>query len=430
MVQENSSDIAGAHRVLNDEQRHAVVVELNRVLEHPTFKGSKQCSALLRYLVDEALVGEHSMVKERTLGIEVFGRDTDYDTNTDPIVRRTANEIRKRLAQFYQEPDAPHAVKIHMVRGHYLPEFEFDHADHGPKVTATVPGEHLPEQVVVEVRDIANNETKPKQWRVPWLFGIVGVLLVVVGWQVAGRIDAFRSPQYRLWEPLLSSNDRVMVCLSDSVSQLQGTSGKDESDVVASIITTPQATPDATTKGRPSSVPFMDARVGEEIATKILGSNRQIKLKRSSEVTAQDFRDQPSVLVGGSNNPWSVIALSKLRYRIRIDPATNEKWIEDAQNPSKRDWRMDGKVTEFKDVTSDYAVVSRFYDSETGQWVMALSGVTAYGTDAAGELVTDPAFAKYIPASVRSTGNFQIVLKTSVLRGSTGPIEILSIHTW
>ena len=91
---------------------------------------------------------------------------------------------------------------------------------------------------------------------------------------------------------------------------------------------------------------------------------------------------------------------------------------------------MDGKVTEFKDVTSDYAVVSRFYDSETGQWVMALSGVTAYGTDAAGELVTDPAFAKYIPASVRSTGNFQIVLKTSVLRGSTGPIEILSIHTW
>ena len=42
-------------------------------------------------------------MKERTLGVEVFGRPPDYDTNADPVVRVTAAEIRKKIAQFYHE---------------------------------------------------------------------------------------------------------------------------------------------------------------------------------------------------------------------------------------------------------------------------------------------------------------------------------------
>ena len=78
----------------------------------------------------------------------------------------------------------------------------------------------------------------------------------------------------------------------------------------------------------------------------------------------------------------------------------------------------------------DVSQANFLFDEKTGQWIMALSGLEAYGTEAAGELVADPAFSKYLPATVRSTGNFQIVLKTSVLRGNTGPIEILAFHTW
>ncbi len=50
------------------------------------------------------LDGHPGELKERTLGIEEFGVDPDYDTNLDPVVRTTAAEIRKRLAQYYLDP--------------------------------------------------------------------------------------------------------------------------------------------------------------------------------------------------------------------------------------------------------------------------------------------------------------------------------------
>jgi hypothetical protein len=121
--------------------------------------------------------------------------------------------------------------------------------------------------------------------------------------------------------------------------------------------------------------------------------------------------------------------LSKLRYTLRIDPITLDKWIQDAQNPSMRDWKINGKP-QSSDTFDDYAVITRFFDRDTGQWIMALSGLEAHGTEAAGELVADPAFAKFIPSSVSSTGNFQIVLRTPVMRGSTGPFEVLAVYTW
>ena len=115
--------------VWSEEQRALVLDEMNRLLADPTFKSSKRCQAMLVPLINYALAGDFNGLKERTLGVEAFGRDPDYDTNTDPIVRTTATEIRKRLAQWYQEPSRPHSVRIRLVPGSYLPEFDFDPQD-------------------------------------------------------------------------------------------------------------------------------------------------------------------------------------------------------------------------------------------------------------------------------------------------------------
>jgi hypothetical protein len=64
-----------------------VRAQLKRLLAHPVFKGSRRCPHLLEYLVEYALRGETDHPKERTLGIEVFGRQADYDKGDDPVVR-------------------------------------------------------------------------------------------------------------------------------------------------------------------------------------------------------------------------------------------------------------------------------------------------------------------------------------------------------
>ena len=72
----------------------------------------------------EAYLENHSdRVKERTIGIEVFQRDPDYDTNQDSVVRTTAAEIRKKLAQYYLEPGRENEIRVLLPQGSYLPEF-------------------------------------------------------------------------------------------------------------------------------------------------------------------------------------------------------------------------------------------------------------------------------------------------------------------
>ena len=85
-------------------QKEAVLRQLERLLEHPHFHKSKRFPVFLRFVVTELLAGRGEGLKERTLGIEVFGKEPNYDTTDDPIVRVTAGEIRKRIAQYYQEP--------------------------------------------------------------------------------------------------------------------------------------------------------------------------------------------------------------------------------------------------------------------------------------------------------------------------------------
>ncbi len=79
-----------------DEDRELIRSELESIVTSRHFKNSKRYPAFLTYIVETALRGAPDEIKERMIGIEVFGRPVDYDTNTDPIVRNTASEVRKR----------------------------------------------------------------------------------------------------------------------------------------------------------------------------------------------------------------------------------------------------------------------------------------------------------------------------------------------
>jgi hypothetical protein len=106
-----------------EAERKAIHEQLERILASPLFKNSRRYPNLLRYVVERSLEGHTGHVKERTLGIEVFGRDPDYDTNLDPVVRTSAVEIRKRIAQYYHEPGHETEIRIDFPAGTYLPEF-------------------------------------------------------------------------------------------------------------------------------------------------------------------------------------------------------------------------------------------------------------------------------------------------------------------
>ncbi len=144
-------------------------------------------------MVERSLHGHAEPLKERTLGIEVFGRAPDYDTNLDPVVRTTAVEIRKRIAQYYHEEGHQNEIRIDFPAGSYLPEFR------------------MPEKPAVLAESPAEAGAKPVRPAAVAL-GLVAVAAVVFlaalwvprPWEAQSALDRF-------WAPVLSSPDPVSV---------------------------------------------------------------------------------------------------------------------------------------------------------------------------------------------------------------------------
>jgi len=108
-------------------RRHeAVAEELERVCGSEHFRTSKRSCEFLRYIVTVTLDGRVDSLKERSIGIDLFGRDTSYEPSSDATVRVRANEVRKRLSSYYTSSDAAaelRAFRIDLPTGTYVPRF-------------------------------------------------------------------------------------------------------------------------------------------------------------------------------------------------------------------------------------------------------------------------------------------------------------------
>jgi hypothetical protein len=414
------------HQPWSDRERSAITEEMDQILADPAFKSSKRCQALLRRLIEHALVGDHDGMKERTLGVEVFGREASYDTSSDPIVRITANEIRKRLGQWYQEPNRHHAVRIRLVAGSYLPKFDFESV---PAATEASEEKPAANQVEPQEAGASTDEASPKRtpfWQKPILLGAValGLLIAVI---LLVRPNFFNTGEFSVWEPLTQQQTPLILCISDEDWQADARAqGLEYMDLVAKVIDSREVPQKGNSPIMGTYYPAVDAFIANKITNRIALHGKQTTLRRSSELSFDDLRHQPVVIIAGLN-PWSLILLSKLRYSVRVDPVTHTRWIQDSGNPSSRKWTV-ADTLERADV--DYAIVSRFRDPETGQWIISLGGLYSYGTVSACSLLTDSEYAYMLPRAFHTSQNAQIVLKTNVINGNAGPPQVVAVYTW
>jgi hypothetical protein len=75
--------------------------ELERILSSDTFKRSERARELLSYLVGREQVGEAERLKGYAIAVDVFGRDSEFDSSTDAVVRVQAGRLRELLAHYY-----------------------------------------------------------------------------------------------------------------------------------------------------------------------------------------------------------------------------------------------------------------------------------------------------------------------------------------
>jgi hypothetical protein len=398
----------------SDAEREAVQEQLERILGHPSFKHSKRYPNLLRYVVEHTLSGEghEGHLKERTLGVEVFGRDPGYDTNEDPVVRITAGEIRKRIAQYYHEPGREGELRIDLPPGSYVPEFHLS-------------SEKAPVDLIRVAPALATQSTSPHARlslsRRTWLYLGLAMVLVVVLFRVAWvRSWASEGALGDFWNPVLQSPGPLLVCVGEP--SLPPPPGQENAEPSVS---------DHIYFGS-DRVKLSDANALFNLAEFLGSKDRPSRLQLAATTSLTDLMQGPVVLVAAIDNPWTIRIAQPLQFHFGFVPGQKLAWIEDRANPSRRDWAVNFGE-KYSQLTQDYAIVAHFSDPTTGQPVVVAAGLGENGTIAAGEFLTNEhdmeEAAKRAPSDWRHK-NTEVVLATQVIDGKSGPPRVLATYFW
>jgi TolB-like protein len=150
---------------LSSEQVRSVRSELDSIVSSSAFVGSWRCQEFLRFVVERALEGEFENLRERMIGVELFGRRVDYDRSNDAVVRVRATEVRKRLNQHYSGLDTRPNVRIELPAGSYVPKFHWAHPQMPIEAPAQSNGRISTDETATEVDASQGTRMANEIWR-------------------------------------------------------------------------------------------------------------------------------------------------------------------------------------------------------------------------------------------------------------------------
>jgi hypothetical protein len=419
----------------SSEAKAIILRELEKILESPPFRSSSRRKEFLSYVVHHSLEGHHELLKERTIGTEVFHRDADYATGDDPVVRVQAGEVRRRLEQYYYTapPDVP--VRIEIPIGSYHPEFHWN--------TQPAPPKEAPVEHAIEPNSPAVGPTFARRRIWPWMVAAaalgfaLGIAVISLG------LRHHNSPQSSLdlfWAPVFKTSEPVIICLAKpvvyrpSVEMYQRYArahpGTFETEPERDNEVLPLNPNEKLSWGDMMVYPGYgvasgDAYAAVQISNLLLRMGKPSQVRIGKSYSFEDLRTSPAVVLGAFNNKWTMQMTSNLHFALQFDAGIRE------QTPSGRVW--ESQFNSHGEYTADYGVISRLLDSKTGQFLVSAGGVGSPGTQAAGEVISN---LQYLEEALRAAPadwnkkNFQLVVQTNVIDSIPGPPHVVASYFW
>ena len=118
--------------------------ELRRILESKNFASAPKKTRFLEFVSEQTFLGNGDKLNEYLIGVEVYDRGSEFNSQNDPIVRVQAHEIRRLLKKYYEEDGKNSLIRVDLPSGHYVPAFRRSTADEAddPRVAAepAIPG--------------------------------------------------------------------------------------------------------------------------------------------------------------------------------------------------------------------------------------------------------------------------------------------------
>jgi hypothetical protein len=440
-------DIASEHRFeeiaipLSIEDRKCVLAELANLLECRHFKASRRCSDFLDHVVRQALNGNLASLKERTLGVELFNRVSAYDTNSDPIVRAVAGEVRKRIAQYYQE-SVPRLSHISLPVGTYVPRFEIQ-ATTAQGANSEEPTPRVESRVVTDITLADPNKPSrihPRITETSRAFPILSVLrfavvtlLFYVGFShvVDSRLTSQAPPTGSalsvFWKPFVAPLAQTVTVFSEVRRRAEpGPHGEINHPVSFSV--GDMASPGISGVGEVMGVHALDG---------VFDSfHRTLRAKRSNFFTFDDASNENVIFLGSPRaNPPLGMLQNNHDFVFQFMPGDSNQYrlaiVNNQPHPGEPKQFL--STPDSLPIQEDYALISLFQGMRPEERVLVLAGITTFGTQAAAEFVSRNDSLKALISRLKLSSNGELEPFEAVIRVKINdevPVEeqIVAVH--
>jgi hypothetical protein len=175
-----------------------------------------------------------------------------------------------------------------------------------------------------------------------------------------------------------------------------------------------------------------DAICMARISGLLEGHGKRFRVRGEGATSFTDLRETPAILIGAFDNRWTLSQASSLRFTFTKDSSKDTDMVRDRDHPERTEWKLKG-AWPYWDIDSDYAIVSRILDVDTGRPVVIAAGITQFGTMATGEFLTDPDCFSDVLARLPKNWenkNLQIVLRVPVVHRAAGRPRVIDAHVW
>jgi hypothetical protein len=407
--------------VVSEERRVSVLAELSRILDSPSFRGSRRCCRLLEYSVHQVLKGATPEgLKERTIGIEALQRPADYDTSEDAIVRVTANEVRKRLAQYYQGAETQGSPAISLPPGSYAVTF------HWPPTVA-------PPVVVEPVR--VEPARSDRKWVVLLLVGLAVIGGILWFWTARNRAAARPTPAPQtkadpLWSRVFNPGQKTNIVISDTVyREIQYFLGRDLS---LSEYLSPGYPSSLVASAKPemrSTIEFLGQQQTTSVGSAAMGSRLLVfglrqggnpVIRYPRHINAREFRTDNFILLGSRLSvPWEELFVPSLNFPLVTDTKTHDVYLLN-RSPRPRESADFRESSNNEETYADIAVLPNLGGNGT---VLILNGIDMVAAEAAGEF----AMGGSISAAARSRF-IEVLIRVKAIGGTVASMEIAAMR--
>jgi hypothetical protein len=448
-------------RIIGTEQNVASLQShLREIIDGAAFKGSHRSGQFLKYIVDQAIAGRFEALRERAIGIELFGRSPSYDTGEDAIVRVTASEVRKRLLQHYGASGPGSEFRISLPAGSYVPEIirnphYAEKAGANGTIAEPSVASSIVEPPVSSPLRLPDPAAKPDNVRTratiklknKWaLFATACLVLNLALWGIFVSVSRpTPAPSARIlpWAAFFHTDHPTVLVTSDpNIAEIQGLT---KTTVSASDYANQRYLPPVGSVS-PEILHFSrDILRGDKAAnvdTPIIASVAELGKESSAKISVRPARDlrlsdldtESNFIFLGSpkSNPWTGLFSDQLDFRFELDDTSKQEIIENARPRSGESARYIATAKGYETGES-FATISFLANPNHGGQLLLLGGVNAEGTKAAGQLVTNTQALStaLIQCGIRSSlpaQHFQLLLRVNVMAGSPRNFDVLACH--